>query len=87
MVNWHQAKGVGELRKLIQNKKAKIGIIGLGYVGLPLAIRFAEAGFSVTGFDIDKEKVERLNKGESYIKHISSSLITGLQNCLIATTN
>ena len=87
MVNWHQAKGVGELRKLIQNKKAKIGIIGLGYVGLPLAIRFAEAGFSATGFDIDKEKVERLNKGESYIKHISSSLITGLQNCLIATTN
>jgi len=76
-----------KLRKLIQNKKAKIGIIGLGYVGLPLAIRFAEAGFSVTGFDIDKEKVERLNKGESYIKHISSSLITRLQNCLIATTN
>ena len=76
-----------KLRKLIQNKKAKIGIIGLGYVGLPLAIRFAEAGFSVTGFDIDKEKVERLNKGESYIKHISSSLITRLQNCLIATTD
>ncbi|PJC75684.1 MAG: nucleotide sugar dehydrogenase, partial [Syntrophobacterales bacterium CG_4_8_14_3_um_filter_49_14] len=47
--------------------------IGVGYVGLPLALHFLEAGFSVTGFDIDSEKVNRLNKGESYIRHIPSS--------------
>jgi len=59
----------------IRAKEADIGIIGMGYVGLPLALHFLEAGFSVTGFDIDSEKVKRLNKGESYIRHIPSSRI------------
>lgn len=53
----------------------KIAIIGLGYVGLPLAIRFAESGVRVLGLDIDAEKVVRVNSGESYIKHIESSSI------------
>jgi UDP-N-acetyl-D-glucosamine dehydrogenase len=48
----------------------KVGIIGLGYVGLPLGLRFAEAGQHVTGFDVDTTKVEKLNRGESYIQHI-----------------
>ena len=48
----------------------KVGIIGLGYVGLPLALRFAEAGHRVLGFDTDPAKVERLNRGHSYIRHI-----------------
>src|SRR5580765_7496444 len=49
----------------------KIGVVGLGYVGLPLALQFARSGVTVLGLDIDPEKVERLQRGESYIKHIS----------------
>jgi len=59
----------------INLKKAKIGIIGLGYVGLPLVIEFSKAGFHVTGFDIDNRKVELLKQGRSYIKHIDATLI------------
>ena len=55
----------------IKEKKAKIGIIGLGYVGLPLVMEFCGAGFQVIGFDTDEKKVEMLKKGHSYIKHIS----------------
>ena len=60
----------------IKAKQAKIGIIGLGYVGLPLVIEFCKAGFRVTGFDVDPKKVDLLKRGKSYIKHISSSLLT-----------
>lgn len=56
----------------IQKKEARVGVIGLGYVGLPLAIAFSKAGFSVTGLDIDVKKIECLKNGESYIKHIPS---------------
>jgi UDP-N-acetyl-D-glucosamine dehydrogenase len=59
-----------------QKKDEKIGIIGLGYVELPLAIRFSEVGFKVIGFDIDDSKVKMLNKGESYIKHINETNIS-----------
>ncbi|MCZ7621554.1 UDP-N-acetyl-D-glucosamine 6-dehydrogenase [Candidatus Kuenenia stuttgartiensis] len=65
-----------ELIEKIKSKKSHIGIIGLGYVGLPLVIEFCKAGFQVTGFDIDPEKVTLLHQGKSYIKHISSSLLT-----------
>lgn len=58
------------LLKKIKSHRAEIGIIGLGYVGLPMVLRFAEEKFSVTGFDIDKEKVNVLNSGKSYIRHI-----------------
>jgi UDP-N-acetyl-D-glucosamine dehydrogenase len=54
----------------IQSRSARIGVIGQGYVGLPLALVFREAGFPVTGFDLDPRKVEALCRGESYIKHI-----------------
>ncbi len=54
----------------IRSKKAVIGIIGLGYVGLPLVIRFAEEGFKVLGFDVDLKKVKSITAGKSYIKHI-----------------
>ncbi|MBM4146933.1 MAG: nucleotide sugar dehydrogenase [Nitrospira sp.] len=64
-----------ELIKKIKSKKADVGIIGLGYVGLPLALEFCRAGFPVTGFDIDSKKVGLLKQGKSYIKHISSSRI------------
>lgn len=58
-----------------QNKTAVIGIIGLGYVGLPLMLRYSEIGFKVLGIDIDVDKVTKLNRGESYIEHIPSSKI------------
>jgi UDP-N-acetyl-D-glucosamine dehydrogenase len=54
----------------IKNRKAVVGVIGLGYVGLPLLIEFGRAGFKVVGFDIDETKIKNINKGKSYIKHI-----------------
>lgn len=63
------------LREKIEKKEALVGVIGLGYVGLPLVLRFWEVGFAVLGFDTDPDKVERLNRGESYIKHIPSSRV------------
>lgn len=59
----------------INGKSAQIGVIGLGYVGLPLVIEFCLAGFKVTGFDKDLEKVELLKQGKSYIKHIHMSSV------------
>ena len=59
----------------INERSALIGIVGLGYVGLPLVLRFCEEGFNVLGFDIDREKADKLNSGESYIKHISSEKV------------
>lgn len=56
-------------------KGIKIGIIGCGYVGLPLALRFSDVGQRVTGFDLDKSKVEKLNAGQSYIQHIPAEKI------------
>src|ERR1700682_4326516 len=61
--------------KKINDKKARIGIIGLGYVGLPLARAFAAAGFAVLGFDIDPLKVAKLQEGKSYIGHITDDVI------------
>lgn len=60
----------------LNSQQATIGIIGLGYVGLPLMLRFSSAGFRVLGIDIDLGKVEKLNAGESYIEHISAEKIT-----------
>ena len=67
---------MSSLTQIIKSKEATIGIIGLGYVGLPLAIRFSEVGFKVIGFDIDEHKVNMLNDGKSYIKHISEDVIS-----------
>jgi len=59
-----------------EKKTATIGVIGLGYVGLPLALRYVEVDCKVLGFDIDHDKVDKLNNGKSYIEHIPSSKIT-----------
>ena len=59
----------------IESRKAVIGIVGLGYVGLPLMLRFSEVGFKVLGFDVDATKVAALNSGRSYIEHIASGQI------------
>ncbi len=64
-----------KLLEKIENKSAVVGIVGLGYVGLPLALEFASKGFSVIGFDVDKKKIPVLNAGGSYIKHIPASRI------------
>ena len=69
-----------DLIKKIKAKEAKIGIIGLGYVGLPLVIRFCEENFHVIGFDVDHYKVERLNRGQRYIKYIESKKIKSLRD-------
>jgi UDP-N-acetyl-D-glucosamine dehydrogenase len=61
----------------IKAREADVGVIGLGYVGLPLIIEFCRAGFRVTGFDTDEEKVNALREGRSYIKHIDASHIAG----------
>ncbi len=63
----------GSLRERIRNRAAVVGIIGLGYVGLPLAIHFGRQGFQVIGFDIDQVKVDCLARGCSYIKHIPAA--------------
>lgn len=62
----------------IKNKTAKVGIIGLGYVGLPLAVEFAKAGFSVTGIDISNDVIKKITKGESYIIDVSSQDLSKL---------
>jgi UDP-N-acetyl-D-glucosamine dehydrogenase len=59
----------------LKKKTAQVGIVGMGYVGLPLALSFARAGFKVTGFDIDAEKVEKLQRRKTYIRHIPATEI------------
>jgi UDP-N-acetyl-D-glucosamine dehydrogenase len=61
---------IDELEKKIKDKKTKIGIIGMGYVGIPLGLKFAGTGFSVTGFDKDSARVKEINSGKQVIKHI-----------------
>ena len=68
------------LRERIAARTARVGVVGLGYVGLPLALEFAKAGFSVTGIDVQEEKVARLNWGDSYIQDVPSDLLTGMVN-------
>jgi UDP-N-acetyl-D-glucosamine dehydrogenase len=76
------------LRK-IEEKKAVVGVVGLGYVGLPLLLCFAEKGFRVIGLDIDPDKVESLLRGDSYIRHIPSARIRKAResNLLDASTD
>ena len=77
------------LRRAIESRSARVGIVGLGYVGLPLALTFAEGGFPVLGFDVDARKVERLNAGGSYIDHVPASRVAALVDSggLEATTD
>lgn len=66
---------LNRLKEKLADHTAVVGIVGLGYVGLPLSIRFSEAGFKVIGFDIDPEKPPRLNRGQSIIRHIPNEKI------------
>lgn len=69
-----------QLIQQLQNRSARIGIFGLGYVGLPLMLRYTEVGFQVTGFDVDAEKVALLQAGDSYIEHIPAEKIAAARN-------
>jgi UDP-N-acetyl-D-glucosamine dehydrogenase len=75
------------LLERIRDKSARIGIIGLGYVGLPLMLDFSEAGFPVLGFDIDPRKIDLLNAGKSYFVHLSDSRVAAATvRGMVATT-
>jgi len=77
-----------ELEKKITEKSSRVGIIGLGYVGLPLAILFQESGFNVTGIDIDESKIKDLKEDKTYIAHISKDTIIKLNDSgFIASTD
>ena len=79
---------MNSLTQIIKSKESTIGIIGLGYAGLPLAIRFSEEEFKVIGFDIDDVKVNLLNNQESYIKHIKEDDISAMfDQGFMATTD
>jgi len=67
-----------ELIKKLENKSARVAILGLGYVGLPLAVVFAEAGFKVTGIDPIQAKVEQIKQGKSYVLDITSDQVAKL---------
>lgn len=75
-----------QLRTKISEGTAVVGIYGLGYVGLPLALRFTEAGIKVIGFDIDDSKVQALNTGRSYIERLSNDLIASAQKAGLEAT-
>src|SRR5215831_7183813 len=66
------------LAEKIRSRTARVGIVGLGYVGLPLAVEFARAGFTVTGIDISKEKTKRVNAGDSYVGDVPSTALAPL---------
>jgi len=77
-----------ELLNRLNNRESQIGILGLGYVGLPLMLRFSEVGYPVLGFDIDAAKVDALMAGRSYIEHISAEAIgQALGQGFVATTD
>ncbi|MDH5184471.1 MAG: nucleotide sugar dehydrogenase [Gammaproteobacteria bacterium] len=65
-----------KLKNKLNDKSAVIGIVGLGYVGLPLAIRYSEVGYKVIGLDIDQEKANKISSGKTYIKHIPDEVIS-----------
>ena len=69
------ATAADTLQHKIKARTARVGIVGLGYVGLPLAVEFAKAGFSVTGIDVQKDKIARLNRGQSYVQDVPSTTL------------
>jgi UDP-N-acetyl-D-glucosamine dehydrogenase len=77
------------LEQMIGSRQARVGVLGLGYVGLPLAVEFARAGFAVTGIDIDESKVAQINAGDSYVLDVAAAELAPLAEAgrLRATTD
>src|SRR5437660_8751606 len=73
-----KSKLAAQLRQRIDSRAARVAVVGMGYVGLPLAETFAWGGYPVTGFDIDADKVAKLNRGQSYIGHICADRVAEL---------
>jgi len=69
---------INKFKQRIKNKQIRIAVVGLGYVGLPLAVEFAKKGFSVLGVDLDKDRLEKLNKGCSYISDVPTKDLAGV---------
>ena len=67
-----------KIKKLIAERKARVGIVGLGYVGLPLAVEFGKSGFAVTGFEVDAQKVREIKQGNSYIPDVETATVAAL---------
>lgn len=88
MKNDTQIYPLEQLTSKLANRTAVIGIVGLGYVGLPLMLRYVDVGFKVLGIDIDQNKVDQLSQGKSYIAHISpQSMANAVSNRFEATTD
>src|SRR6187401_1741597 len=77
------------LREKIRSRRARTGVVGLGYVGLPLAVELAKAGFRATGIDLDARKIQTIQEGRSYIPDVSSADVMALTQAgkLDATTD
>src|SRR5690349_1420766 len=77
------------LQEKIRSRRARVGIVGLGYVGLPLAVEFGKAGFDVTGIDVSDSKAARVNAGESYVGDVPTATLSSLvrEQKLRATTD
>jgi UDP-N-acetyl-D-glucosamine dehydrogenase len=77
------------LEEKIRTRRARVGVVGMGYVGLPLAVEFARAGFVVTGIDVNEEKTQRVNQGDSYVGDVPSAVLAPLVEAgkLSATTD
>src|SRR5437588_4207742 len=74
-VNWIPSMIKDEIIKLVKNKSARVGVIGLGYVGLPLATEFARGGFNAIGFEVNESKVAEIGAGRSYVGDIPAETI------------
>src|SRR3954452_3080206 len=73
-----QSSAADELKDRILQKKARVGVLGLGYVGLPLAVEFAQAGFDVVGIDVQQSKIDQFNSGHSYVKDVKDDVFRPL---------
>ena len=89
MTGGHYSQHARELEQKIRSRTAQVGIVGLGYVGLPLAVEFAKAGFSVIGIEADAEKAAKVNAGQSYVLDVPGQELAGLveEGRLRATTD
>ena len=70
---------MNNLLQKIDSNAAVVGVIGLGYVGLPLLAAFHRAGFPVIGFDVDSKKIQALHRGENYLKHLGTTLVSDMK--------